>query len=66
MHHKRIGVGIAVVNRLLYAIGGYGGLGSIRLTSVECYHPENNEWSLVKPLQIGRSGAGKNITVKTF
>jgi len=58
MHAKRLGVGVVVVNRLLYAIGGFDG--NERLASVECYHPENNEWSFLPPLQTGRSGAGKN------
>lgn len=56
MHHKRLGVGIAVLNRLLYAIGGFDG--RERLKSLECYHPENNEWTLIPPMSIGRSGAG--------
>lgn len=57
MHSKRLGVGVAVVNRLLYVIGGFDG--KERLASVECYHPENNEWSLVAQMNIGRSGSGK-------
>lgn len=57
MHEKRLGVGVVVINRLLYAIGGFNG--SDRLTTVECYHPENNEWTLVHPMQYERSGAGK-------
>lgn len=56
MHAKRLGVGVVVVNRLLYAVGGFNG--TERLASVECYHPENNEWSFVKPMEYGRSGAG--------
>lgn len=56
MHYKRLGVGIAVVNRLLYAIGGFDG--TERLKSIECYHPENNAWTLIPSMNIGRSGAG--------
>lgn len=56
MHAKRLGVGVAVVNRLLYAIGGFDG--QERLPTVECYHPENNEWTMVPPMKYGRSGAG--------
>ncbi|KAJ9592761.1 hypothetical protein L9F63_015572, partial [Diploptera punctata] len=56
MHTKRLGVGVAVVNRLLYAIGGYDG--TDRLASGECYHPENNEWNMIKPMKTKRSGAG--------
>lgn len=56
MHSKRLGVGVAVVNRLLYAIGGFDG--NERLASVECYHPENNAWTLLPSMNVGRSGAG--------
>lgn len=57
MHYKRLAVGVAVVNRLLYAIGGYDGIE--RLKCAECYHPENNEWTMIAPLSVQRSGAGK-------
>lgn len=56
MNCKRVGVGVAVVNRLLYAIGGFDG--NERLASAECYHPENNEWTLITPMKCARSGAG--------
>jgi len=52
----RIGIGLAVVNRLLYVVGGYDG--ESRLASVECYHPENNDWHFVAPMNVTRSGAG--------
>lgn len=58
MHSKRIGVGCTVVNRLLYAVGGFDG--QCRLRSVECYHPENNEWLEIKPMKRQRSGAGRS------
>lgn len=57
MYSKRLGVGIAVVNRLLYAIGGYDG--TFRLSSAECYHPENDAWNMISPMNTVRSGAGK-------
>lgn len=28
------------------------------LETVECYHPENNEWTILPSMKIGRSGAG--------
>ncbi|KPJ11255.1 Kelch-like ECH-associated protein 1 [Papilio machaon] len=56
MGSARLGVGVAVVNRLLYAVGGFDGTRRVR--SVECYHPENNRWSDVAPMQVARSGAG--------
>lgn len=56
MKTKRIGVGVASLNRLLYAVGGYDG--SNRLRSAECYDPEVNEWSPIPPMNTTRSGAG--------
>jgi len=56
METCRIGVGVAVVNRLLYAVGGFDGVN--RLSSVECYHPERNEWKFVASMNVTRSGAG--------
>ncbi|KAL6437290.1 hypothetical protein ACFW04_005064 [Cataglyphis niger] len=43
-------------SRLLYAIGGFDG--KDRLSSVECYHPENDEWTMVPAMKCNRSGAG--------
>ena len=60
MHTRRLGVGVAVVNRLLYAVGGFDG--TERLASVECYHPENNEWTPIPAMSKKRSGAGKPAT----
>jgi kelch-like protein 19 len=56
MHQARLGVGVAVVNRLLYAIGGYDG--KERLNSAECYHPENDAWNVIASMNTYRSGAG--------
>ena len=58
MHCNRLAVGVAVVNRLLYAIGGFDS--AKRLNSVECYHPENDEWTMIVPMNTPRSGAGEN------
>lgn len=44
------------LDRLLYAIGGFDG--TERLSSVECYHPENDEWTMVSSMKCSRSGAG--------
>nr|7ONH_A Chain A, SAKe6BE-L3 [synthetic construct]7ONH_B Chain B, SAKe6BE-L3 [synthetic construct] len=57
---RRSGVGVAVLNGLIYAVGGYDGSpdGSTHLNSVEAYDPERNEWSLVAPLSTRRSGVG--------
>lgn len=42
--------------RLLYAVGGFDG--KYRLSSVECYHPENDNWTMVSSMMCCRSGAG--------
>jgi len=57
MQNKRLGVGLAVVNRLLYAVGGFDG--TRRLGCCECYHPENDEWTYVASMKMKKSGAGK-------
>lgn len=54
---RRIGVGVAVLNRLLYAVGGFDG--SARLSSAECYHPERDAWRAIAPMATIRSGAGE-------
>lgn len=42
MNSIRSRVGVAVLNRLLYAIGGFNG--RERLRTVEVYDPESNKW----------------------
>ena len=54
---RRIGVGVAVINRLLYAVGGFDG--TSRLSSCECYNPELDEWKTMAAMNTVRSGAGK-------
>lgn len=55
---RRIGVGVAVINRLLYAVGGFDGAN--RLSSCECYNPERDEWKTMAAMNTVRSGAGEN------
>lgn len=57
---RRIGVGVAVINRLLYAVGGYDGAN--RLSSCECYNPERDEWKTMASMKTLRSGAGEGDT----
>ena len=59
MSARRIGVGVAVVNRLLYAVGGFDGAN--RLRCVECYTPETDEWRFVAHMNRSRSGAGESL-----
>ena len=50
-------MGVAVMNDLLYAVGGYDGFARQCLNSVEVYDPNTNEWSNVEPMIQRRSGA---------
>lgn len=43
MTTARSRVGVAVVNGMLYAIGGYDG--QLRLSTVEVYNPETDTWA---------------------
>ena len=53
----RTGLGVAVVNRLMYALGGYDG--SCRLRTAECYHPEEDSWTPIPAMTTPRSGVGE-------
>ncbi|XP_029820531.1 kelch-like protein 18 [Manacus vitellinus] len=52
MTTARSRVGVAVVNGLLYAIGGYDG--QLRLSTVEVYNPETDSWSKVESMNSKR------------
>lgn len=56
MTTARSRVGVAVVNGLLYAIGGYDG--QLRLSTVEVYNPEMDSWSKVESMNSKRRYAG--------
>ncbi|CAD7092235.1 unnamed protein product [Hermetia illucens] len=49
-------VGVAVMDELLYALGGSAG--SEYHNSVEYYDPEEDRWTLVKPMHSKRLGVG--------
>ncbi|NXL95062.1 KLH18 protein, partial [Alectura lathami] len=71
MATARSRVGVAVLNGLLYAIGGYDG--QLRLSTVEVYNPEADSWSkvesmnskrrwtVVTPMSSNRSAAGVTV-----
>ncbi|EDL09013.1 kelch-like 18 (Drosophila), isoform CRA_a, partial [Mus musculus] len=71
MTTARSRVGVAVVNGLLYAIGGYDG--QLRLSTVEAYNPETDtwtrvgsmnskrRWTVVTPMSSNRSAAGVTV-----
>ncbi|KAI4785798.1 hypothetical protein KUCAC02_037544, partial [Chaenocephalus aceratus] len=56
MKTSRSRVGVAVVNGLLYAIGGYDG--QSRLSTVEVYNPETDSWTRVSSMNSQRSAMG--------
>lgn len=49
-------VGVAVMDGLLYAVGGSAG--AEYHNSVECYDPDHDTWTNVKPMHIKRLGVG--------
>ncbi|XP_077984100.1 kelch-like protein 5 [Glandiceps talaboti] len=55
MNICRDAVGVAVLGDKLYAVGGYDG--QAYLNAVECYDPQNNEWTMMGSLCTGRAGA---------
>ena len=57
MNKRRCGVGVAVLDDLLYAVGGHDG--SSYLNSVERYDPKTNQWSSdVAPTSTCRTSVG--------
>ncbi|KAE8595538.1 hypothetical protein XENTR_v10015790 [Xenopus tropicalis] len=56
MTTARSRVGVAVVNGLLYAIGGYDG--QSRLSTVEVYNPDTDTWTKVGSMNSKRSAMG--------
>jgi N-acetylneuraminic acid mutarotase len=56
MHEARSGLGVAVVNGKIYAIGGAGATGFS--STNEEYDPATNTWSLKSPMPTPRSAFG--------
>lgn len=57
MSKRRCGVGVAVLNDLLYAVGGHDG--QSYLNSIERYDPQTNQWSCdVAPTTSCRTSVG--------
>uniref|UniRef100_F1KWQ3 Kelch-like protein 18 n=1 Tax=Ascaris suum TaxID=6253 RepID=F1KWQ3_ASCSU len=59
MNSIRSRVGVAVMNRQLYAIGGFNG--HDRLRTVEVFDPETSKWREVCPLTNKRSALGAAV-----
>ena len=48
-------VSVAVLDGLIYAMGGYDGQN--RQNTAEKYYPKKNQWSLIQPMNFQRSDA---------
>uniref|UniRef100_UPI00398E7947 kelch-like protein 18 n=1 Tax=Pristiophorus japonicus TaxID=55135 RepID=UPI00398E7947 len=59
MTTSRSRVGVAMVNGLLYAIGGFDG--QSRLSTVEVYNPEMDTWTKVASMNSKRSAMGTAV-----
>ncbi|XP_067835021.1 kelch-like protein 18 [Heptranchias perlo] len=59
MTTSRSRVGVAMVNGLLYAIGGFDG--QSRLSTVEVYNPETDTWTKVASMNSKRSAMGTAV-----
>lgn len=61
MHYKRSQFGVVPIGGRLYAVGGYGSKDgddsavTSYLSSVECYNPYRNEWTILAPMNSKRS-----------
>lgn len=62
MSTKRRGMGVCILDGILYAIGGSDGYQALK--QVECYNPEINLWSHVADLNESRSSVAA-ITIDT-
>lgn len=59
MSTKRRGVGVAILNGLLYAVGGSDGVQALR--SAECYDARTNTWSSISDLNEERSSVAAAV-----
>ncbi|KAM3723119.1 Kelch-like protein [Dirofilaria immitis] len=59
MNSIRSRIGVAVMNRMLYAIGGFNG--HDRLRTVEVFDPDQNKWTEVSSLINKRSALGAAV-----
>ncbi|CAM1324246.1 Uncharacterised protein r2_g3288 [Pycnogonum litorale] len=59
MTSRRSGVGLAVVNGQLYAVGGFDG--TTYLKTIEVYDQEQNQWKLCGSMNYRRLGGGVGV-----
>lgn len=52
-------VGLAVVNGMLYAVGGFDG--TTYLKTIEVYDPDQNHWRLCGSMNYRRLGGGVGV-----
>lgn len=55
MYERRCYVSVAVLDGLIYAIGGFNGYG--RLKTAERYNTNTNQWTMMAPMNVRRSDA---------
>ena len=56
MSVNRGGLGLAVVGRYLFALGGHNGREYLTLS--EIYDPFEDKWTCVAPMMLARAGVG--------
>jgi len=56
MRVSRSGVGVGVLDGVLYAVGGHDGLKLLR--SVEAYKPSTGVWTTIADMHLCRHNAG--------
>ncbi|GMR33082.1 hypothetical protein PMAYCL1PPCAC_03277, partial [Pristionchus mayeri] len=60
MKSGRYGMGAAVLNGMIYVVGGYvaGGNYDPSFSNVEVYDPDTQGWTLIAPMKTRRYGMG--------
>ena len=53
---RRGTLGVAYLNKKMYAVGGYDGM--CGLNSAECYDPATKCWNMISNMSIRRSSLG--------
>lgn len=59
LNSRRSGVGLAVVNGVLIAVGGFDG--TTYLKSIEVYDSQSNQWRLQTGMNYRRLGGGVGV-----
>eukprot|EP00112_Aurelia_sp_Birch-Aquarium-sp1_P005308 Seg160.4 transcript_id=Seg160.4/GoldUCD/mRNA.D3Y31 product="Kelch-like protein 3" protein_id=Seg160.4/GoldUCD/D3Y31 len=59
MHSRRCRAGVAVLNGLIYCVGGFNG--SLRVRTVDCYDPRKDEWRPIASMEARRSTLGAAV-----